>query len=47
MGECERAILLTKQGSVMRVDGDTTGDGGKGGMQSFSYKPLPRRHRRL
>jgi hypothetical protein len=38
VGECERAIPLTKQGSVMRVDGDTTGDGGKEGMQSFSLQ---------
>ena len=29
---------LTKQGSVMRVDGDTTGDNGKEGMQSFSLQ---------
>ena len=27
---------MTKAGSVLRVEGDTTGDGGKAGMQSFS-----------
>ena len=37
LGECERAIPITKSGSVMRVDGDTTGDAGSG-MQSFSLQ---------
>ena len=36
-GECERAIPLTKPGSVQRVDGDTTGDAGKeSSLQSFA-----------
>lgn len=35
LGDCERAIPITKPGTVMRVDGDTTGDGG---MQSFSLQ---------
>ena len=35
-GPCTPAVPLTKAGSVARVEGDTTGDGGKAGMQSFS-----------
>ena len=37
MGECDRSIPITKSGTVMRVDGDTTGDAGSG-MQSFSLQ---------
>jgi hypothetical protein len=37
-GACTPAVPLTKAGSVQRVEGDTTGDGGKPGMQSFSLK---------
>ncbi len=37
-GHCVPAIPLTKAGSVQRVEGDTTGDGGKLGMQSFSLQ---------
>jgi len=36
-GVCEPAVPLTKPGSVLRVDGDTTGDAGKeGAVQSFA-----------
>jgi hypothetical protein len=35
-GECTPAVPITKVGSVERVEGDTTGDGGKPGMKSFS-----------
>ena len=37
LGPCDRSIPLTKVGSVERVEGDTTGDAGKG-VQSFSIQ---------
>jgi len=35
-GPCSPAVPLTKANSVLRVEGDTTGDGGKPGMASFA-----------
>jgi len=35
-GTCTPAVPITKAGSVQRLEGDTTGDGGKAGMTSFS-----------